>query len=285
MIGSVKLRAKELLIGCTGRLFGTSLLSFVLRWGLLGGFGFGIWELFWNGDARYLLMLWREDVMTALLAVVLAICLYTVLALCAGLRLGEERLYYSRAEGNHGSFRLLFCYLSPKKSFHALRLYVVLAVRKLLWLLLYMTPAAAGGVFVWFFSKSQSLSTAVYYTLIGGVSLLFTVSLFYCGTVSQRYSAAPYYFCLSKKKSVRSAISKSVRFTDGFLKDGAVLRFTMSGWVLLCSLIVPFIYVVPYFHLANACLTVRAVTLHTAIPQRGEMPLCIPDPSVQRKKA
>ena len=79
-----------------------------------------------------------------------------------------------------------------------------------------------------------------------------------------RYNAAAYYICLNNRISHRDEINKSVRFTDGFLKEYALTESSFLGWFLSCIFIVPAVYVLPYFRVTKALFVAESVSMKSA---------------------
>ena len=90
--------------------------------------------------------------------------------------------------------------------------------------------------------------------------------------VIQRYFLVPYLLTAHEDMSAGEAIRISKNTMAG--KSTASLHFqlTFFGWFLLCFLILPFIYVIPYFKQARAEYACILFGVETAPPARTKIP-------------
>jgi hypothetical protein len=234
-----------------------------MRWGYVLVNITGIARFLRSAFFNTLLLRYNHSLIYTLTAIVYCFSFYLMISTIASIRLGERFIYYTRAEGGRGQLRLLFRFMGPKKSFRSLKLYSTLLILKSMWLLYLMLPPVICGACILYLYVFGKLSPAVLVILLTGEALLFAISIVMWRVCSIRYDGAVYYFCLGDI-SVRKAIKKSIRHTDGTLSDGVVLEYSLLGWILSCILIIPIIYCVPYIKLCRATFVTEAVSRRVA---------------------
>ena len=80
------------------------------------------------------------------------------------------------------------------------------------------------GILLLFLYLNANIYTAVFFTLILGISILLPVSHFYFNCAKIKYNYALYYLCTDFNLSVNEIINKSNNCSDGFIKDGVILK-------------------------------------------------------------
>lgn len=256
----IRLQAKYLLSRNNLRLFAISFASFCMRWVRLiltvaGIFIFLKSPLFENLTSLYGV---KE---VSFVSVIIYLWLFFLTAfVSSGIKMGEQFIYFTRAQGSKGSVRLLFKYATPKKAFRALKFYTTLNFYKALWLLYFLFPCALCVLCDIYVYSAYSLSSVMHIVLSVSISLLLSISLVMWRAAVARYSAAVYYFCLDPHMKVKDAIKKSIRFTDGFLTEYVLLEYSFLGWILSCILVVPLFYVIPYVKLSRCVFVSEMLT-------------------------
>ena len=261
---AVRLKAKALLSGNTIRLFFISILSLVLRWGYLFVNVTGLLRFIGSELFSTLLASYNNALIYTLTALIYSLSFYLMISTVSAIRMGERFVYYTRAEGGKGCLRLLFTFMSIKKAFRALRLYLSLNGLKLLWFIYFMLPPLLCGGCITYLYVFGRLSLTVITTLATGEALLFAISIVMWRVTTLRYDATVYYLCL-QDISVRKAIKKSTLYTDGALSEGVVLEYSFFGWILSCIFIVPLVYCIPYIKLCKTTFVTEAVSRRTFV--------------------
>ncbi|MGN1315761.1 MAG: hypothetical protein ACI4VW_01735 [Acutalibacteraceae bacterium] len=259
MGGSVKLKSKMLIRGDTLRLFFVGVFGFTVRAGTILLWLYSLVTIFKSGVINSYLENYNSILVYSLVFVDIIFVTAVLILFVSALRLGEQFLYFIKANGGKGRFPLLFRFFTFKKSIKAFSLYARLTFLKGLWFIYYSFPCAiCYGITLYLYSNG-SLLPAVYYVLIAGSSVLLSYCVFMWRVTFFRYNAAAYYICLNNRISPRDAIKKSVYFTDGFLKEYALTESSFLGWFLSCILIVPIVYVLPYFKVTKALFVTESV--------------------------
>ncbi len=269
---NIRLQAKYLLSRNNLRLFAISFGSFCLRWGRLiltiaGIFIFLKSPLFEKLTSQYGV---KE---VSFVCVLIYTWFFFLTALVsAGFKMGEQFIYFTRAQGSKGSWRLLFKYATPKKAFRALKFYTTVNFYKTLWLLYFLFPCALCVLCDIYVYTAYNLSSVMHIILSVSISLLLSISIVMWRAAVARYSAAAYYFCLNPQMKVKDAIKKSIRFTDGFLTEYVLLEYSFLGWILSCLLVIPLVYVIPYVKLSR-CVFVSEMLLEKPRTKENSVPI------------
>lgn len=266
MNSKTRLESKYLLSENTARLFLITLLSFVLRWGVVAApvaaaLFFAKSEFF-----SFLLSAYDNTAVYFFAAATLAVTVFLCAAVASALKLGERYIYFTRAQGNKFRVRSLFKFFAPKKAFKAFRFYVAFVFLKTLWLVYFMLPVGVCAGCTAYLCNVAYLSPEVYTVLLFGTSLLLSVSAVVWRVCVLRYCAAPLYLCIKEDISVTEAFKKSIDVCDGFLTDGVLLEYSFAGWLLSCISVFPLIYAVPYIKLTKSVFVSEIVfsQVHTA---------------------
>lgn len=254
-----KIEAKKRLSCNTFRLFFASFLSFFIRYAVISLTAAGIYFFVKSEYMNYLLSLYNKYVIYALIFSAFCILVLFSLFVVSGIKLGENFLFFKRAQGEFGSLRLVFSFLSPKKSARAFLLYFKMKIFTAGYFMLYIFPSFLAGTITFYLYNYYDITLFSFYALCAGTGLLLSAGLFFFMFSRFRYGAAPYYMCL-ENISAKKSIKKSIKHTDGFLCDFSLFRASLFGWLLACILILPAFYAVPYIKLAKACYICNTVS-------------------------
>lgn len=258
MITESKLYSKKLLQKNTLRLFFVSLLSLVLRVSLISAAALFSYFFFKSDFFKAFSIQNGKYLSSFLFLFTLNTARIAALLLVFGIKLGESFVYFKRAFGEKGSVSLLFKFLSPKKAARAFSLYCTVGFYKMLWLVFFLFPSAICLYSSFLLYKSAALTSAAFFVLLAGAAILLLSGLIFYSITSFRYDASPYYLCLEGIK-VKSAIGKSITFTDKSLKKAVLFKLSFFGWFSSCAFAIPIFYVIPYYKLSKARFIINAV--------------------------
>ena len=272
MSGFIKIRAKELLLGNTIRLFFVSFTAFLLK--VISSI-----SLILLSNAALIspflqnLVIKYNSFLIYFIYSLIVVTLYLLLFLfISGLKMGEKAIYYMQSKNSNAKLKYLFIFLRPSQSFRAFYLNLKLFILKVLWFLYFFSAPVFCLSFTIFLYINTSTYTVVLYTLIIGTATLTSISLFYYNCLKARYSYAFYYLCTDLKLSVNEAIEKSINHSDNFIKDGVILKSSFLPWIFSCLLVFPVFYVIPFFKLSGAKFITFTDGLRFSLPQN----LCFP---------
>ncbi len=173
------------------------------------------------------------------------------------LSVGRDVWFYENSKKNRLGVRKLFSYYSPKKSPAAVRLMILIHIKKLLITLLFLIPAATIGTYL-VMSLGEGIGRKLIVTLAVSFVLLLLSGLFFSFIFSQRYFLAPYLFYENEPCRVRDIVSLSAKIMENRCFQTAFLRLSFVPWMLLYVLLFPAVYVYPYYKLS---LSFKAITI------------------------
>ena len=193
---------------------------------------------------------------TSLLSIVLtAIIAVGAFLVTAPLKLGITRWYYELSEGDSPEILSIFNCFSSRQYFRALSLQTHILGRMILWALLYFAlPIVVLGASLWVLDYGPYYMNLDMCYVIGSMGLMFTVLLtvffgFFYAVAIQKFFLARYYVT-NENLGVWEALKKSRHATKG--KRGEILLFRLSflPWFLSCALVLPCLYVQPYYEIS-----------------------------------
>jgi hypothetical protein len=252
MSGFIKIRAKELLLGNTLKLFFVSGIAFILK--LLATFSLIISTnaVLISPFLQNLVITYNSLPVYFIYSLIVVSLYLSLLLFISGLKMGENAIYFMHSKGSKAKFKYLFIFLKPSQSFRALYLYLKIFLLKISWFLYFYSAPVFCFFLILFLYFNTSVYSVVVFTLILGSVILLSISHFYYNAAIARYNYAVYYLCTDIKIPVKKAIDKSLQNSDGFIRDAIILKSSFFFWLISCIFILPFFYVIPFKKLTNA---------------------------------
>lgn len=177
--------------------------------------------------------------------------LLATLAVHAPLSLGVRQWYYTLGGGAPEEVSSVFSFFSGGRLFlRAICLRLSLTVRALLWAAVFFALPVGLCIAAVSLLGRGSASFGVLLLLLGGMLLLLT-AVFYLVHLG-RYFLAPYLIARDPGMTVRRAVRCSVREMRGGRTEIFLLGLSFIPWALLCVLLLPLLYVGPYYGAARA---------------------------------
>ena len=173
--------------------------------------------------------------------------------ICAPLRVGREAWYFGGADTRRRSRARVLFWLQPKWALRATRFVLALALRKLLWAALYLTPGGflLGGT-LWQ-TRAGEMDLGLFLGAAGGGALLLGLGLgFYAATV-QRYALVLPILAKQPRCKLRNALRLSAARTNDHCAALLSYKLSFLPWYLLCVLLIPLPVAAPYITQARAC--------------------------------
>ena len=164
---------------------------------------------------------------------------------------GVKRWYLTAVSGQPEELSgIFFFFTTARLYFRSLWCAICLWVRQFLWSLLFLLPGyAVLGVSFFLATVGRQEPGVLLMALIcmfcGGLLLL--VSCILLAVFLTRYAIAPYLLADDDTLSARRAIRLSVRYTRGHRGELFLAMLSFLGWGLLCLLVFPAFFVVPYY--------------------------------------
>lgn len=191
----------------------------------------------------------RYAVMNAVMSVLAVLVGFLV----SPLSLGAARWFYMLVHGRSLPLREVFIFFESFNDYRrAVRLYVSIYFRSLLWSLLFLVLPGAISIFAAAavtLNPGHTATTGLVFSFI----LVFLVVLL-CTIFLNRYALAAYLLCESDDVRPGEAIRASIAYTKGYRFDLFLFYLSFIGWYFLCALTLGILlfYTAPYFMTANA---------------------------------
>ena len=142
-------------------------------------------------------------------------------------------------------------------SFKKTAQFLLMSATKLLlslaWGFLFFLPATVSAALLLYSVSSGEVTENMLYIWATGCIVLALVGFAFTFVTLQRYSMWAYFLC-DKNETVFSSFSKSLSLTEGKMMSIAFFKMSLFPWIISCVLILPIIYVLPYYDLSVALL-------------------------------
>ena len=166
--------------------------------------------------------------------------------------IGYIKLHLSFAEGSDESVSMVFeRFSSFKKFFGSVFFSIAFGIR---YLFAFAAAILPGGAFLWFAETYiPEGNRTVEILKIAACCIAITIMIL-CISLAiifvQRWNLAVYYY--AGGTGIRKAFSLSAKATKGLHTRILSFKFSFIGWGILSLLILPLLWVVPYYEIANA---------------------------------
>lgn len=125
---------------------------------------------------------------------------------------------------------------------------------KLFWFTVFEAlPVAASVIFI-YRNTQKAVSLRAAFVFFSGMLILALASFGFYLLFTQRYSKAMFYLACYKDFSVSEAIAESVKRTHNKCAEILFFKLGFAPWFLLCLLIFPVFFVIPYYKQSVTCL-------------------------------
>lgn len=214
----------------------------------------------------------EEIDLTSMLMLVFAIGLVLIALMFTPVFLGYKKLLYQTAKGENPEFNDLFYFFrTSKRYFTAIKYYLLKIVFIVFYAVMYFAIPVLLTVYaedIETFLKLQESQTFIIYVGLGMLYALAGVA--FIGTALRRYLMG-YLVCENDEISLLSTVSTSARLMRGNKIKIARLGIKMIPWYLLCLIVVPIVYVLPYVKASFAVCSKWIVQLNTAYNEEKSM--------------
>lgn len=102
--------------------------------------------------------------------------------------------------------------------------------------------------------KRDTVSLKAAYAVAAGLFILAAAGFVFWLIFIQRYSKSMFYLACYKDFTAADAISESVRKSKNSMAEIFLFKLSFAPWLLLCLLILPAFYVIPYYKQSVTCL-------------------------------
>lgn len=192
--------------------------------------------------------------------VILAVFLCLVILLGIPLFMGVMNWYYQLTKGKAKPFAELFTFFESFRRYHkAIWLFITVFVRSLFWAFAFMVLPSSmlflslNLVNLRFGSLFGNLRTS---SAIGAMGLTVSVILLVLSVAlyaifMNRYTLSFYLFFEQPEEKITALVRKSIRYSKGYRASMLGFNLSFIGWFLLCVLVIPAFYVIPYYMAAS----------------------------------
>lgn len=143
--------------------------------------------------------------------------------------------------------------ISLSDALNACDLCVRLFCIKLFWFAVFEAlPVFSAFIFA-FQIKNEAVSLRAAYAVAAGLLTLAAAGLVFWLIFIQRYSKSMFYLACYGDFSAGDAIRESVRKAGNHMAEIFLFKLSFAPWLLLCLLILPAFYVVPYYKQSVTC--------------------------------
>ncbi len=184
----------------------------------------------------------------ALFSYLFLLCIYDAM------RIGIKRFFLKKAQRKNPTSQDIFFYFRPKNFFRCIFYCVRLGIIRLLVFLFCLSPCGACLFFVYNFSRS-GVSALVCLSLFATAVCLFINGIFFYSSFFSSFFLCDYYFIDGSFVSFSHLVASSQKMMLHRKSLLMKLRFSFTGWFLLCTFLLPLPYVWSYY---NQCLAVAA---------------------------
>lgn len=125
---------------------------------------------------------------------------------------------------------------------------------KLFWFAVFEAIPISASAFFVIYNAKKAVSLRAAFIFFSGMLILALAGFGFYLLFTQRYSKSMFYLACYKDFTVSEAISESVKRTKGKLADILFFKIGFAPWFLLCVLIFPAFYVIPYYKQSVTCL-------------------------------
>lgn len=174
--------------------------------------------------------------------------------------IGEKAWYSGKMSKKQNSGKRLRFWFKPSRSFKALRLEVLLFGARLLWDIVFLSPALLFFASIWGTAFYGGIEITLLISLAAGGILLLTAGLIFRFIVVQRYFLAPYLMAGNPKLKPLQAVKQSKNLLEGHIFRIVKFKLKHLPRFLLYPLILPAIFFFPSYK-QSCCVIAKEICL------------------------
>ncbi len=125
---------------------------------------------------------------------------------------------------------------------------------KIFWLAVFEALPVCSMLLFFFQIKSVTVSLKAAYTVAGGLFILAAAGLIFWLIFIQRYSKSMFFLACYRDFTAADAMRESVIRTKNTAADIFLFKLGFVPWFVLCLLVFPALYVIPYYKQSVTCL-------------------------------
>lgn len=174
--------------------------------------------------------------------------------------IGEKAFFRGVMNGRRNCAARFFFWFKSREAFRAVKLTLLTACLKLLYLAVFMLPAAAVFSAVFILAQSGGIEVYLFAALTAGGVLLTLNGLVFWFIEIQKFFLAPYLTAEEPGLPAVTAVKRSKNLLEGHI--GRLIGFKLSflPWFLLCLFALPVVFVYPYYK-QSCCVIAKDLRL------------------------
>lgn len=167
------------------------------------------------------------------------------------LQIGQAEWYWHLVDRKETPIGDVFGWYGSLKLYgKSLMLQIHILWRMLLWgIAVFAAPAALLVFYEWGLHEADTLFADIIFGL--GILLLVCASVIWI-FLYMRYFLAPYLLVEDSTRKTNACVRTAARYSKGFYWEIVKFQLSFILWWLLCYLILPLFYVMPYYHASAA---------------------------------
>lgn len=182
-----------------------------------------------------------------IISVLLGLVSLAALINYSAVSLGEKAWYGGRLTKKRQCGKRLRYWFIPSHSFKAFRLKVLLFLLKGMWSVVFLSPAMLAGAAIIGLAMSGGIELYLFLSLAAGGFVTGTAGLIFRFVTVQKYFLAPYLLADDPRLKPIQVIKQSKNILDGRILRIARFKIKFIPWFLTYPLIVPVIFLHPYY--------------------------------------
>ncbi|MCL2023806.1 MAG: hypothetical protein FWG82_05485 [Oscillospiraceae bacterium] len=175
-----------------------------------------------------------------------AALLFTSALLICSLKMGEFAWYYGGSKRQTRNSKWVTFWCKPTQMIHAFGLVTSVFLRKIMWLLALILPAAVLGGGTFYISANSGLDPRLLMVLLGGAALLLICGVYAWLWVIQRYTLVYWIAVCYPTKSTKKTIAMSIEKMEECHGFSLWLSMRCLFFAPLAIFALPLLWIIPY---------------------------------------
>ncbi len=164
-----------------------------------------------------------------------------------------DSYFLLKALNKNVTFRKTIKCVSFRQCFTFFMVSIVRFFLSISWLVVYLSPSIIILGLLLYSYRSENNGFNINLTLFVSAIMLFIIGLSFLYITLKRYAMCSSVILTDEEKNPLKVIVKSIEIMENHSIKYAFYCVSFLGWLLLCLLIIPLIYVVPYFKMSKSC--------------------------------
>lgn len=142
--------------------------------------------------------------------------------------------------------------VSFRQCFTFLTVSIIRFLLSISWFVVYLSPCIITSGLLLYSYRMENNGFNINLTLFVSAIMLFIIGLSFLYITLKRYTMCSSVILTEEEKNPLKVVAKSIELMENHSVECAFYCLSFIGWLLLCLLIIPLIYVVPYFKMSKS---------------------------------